>query len=325
MSLNHRPHVGIMIGSLRRESFSRKLAHELVARAPMLDCKIIEIADLPLYNEDLDADPPPAWGRFRSEVAEMDALLFVTPEYNRSVPGGLKNAMDVGSRPEGANVFAGLPAAIVSVTPYSLGAFGANHALRQSFVYLNLQVMQQPEAYVGKAAELLGKDAKVTDPASDEFLRKFMTAFARWIERVGKAGPPFDAFLREREAVSNAYINGSPEPLLELAVAENPASFFSPRGEIVQGATAVRSAHEVGARAFAPGGNGRFEVLQSGCSGSLGFWTGLQHATVRLNGQPGPVTMALRTTEVFRLEGGKWKLCHRHADMAANASGEHGT
>jgi len=301
---------------LRRESFSRKLAHELIARAPTLQCKIIEIADLPLYNEDLDADPPPAWLRFRSEVAAVDALLFVTPEYNRSVPGCLKNATDVGSRPEGSNVFAGLPAAIVSVTPYSLGAFGANHALRQSFVYLNLQVMQQPEAYVSNVAELLGKDANETATASDDFLRKFMAAFTRWIERMGKPGPAFEAFLRERETVSNAYINGSPEPLLELTVAEDPATFFSPRGEHVQGAAAVRSAHEAGARAFASGGDGRFEVLQSGCSGSLGFWTGLQHATVRLNGKPEPVEMTLRTTEIFRLEDGQWKLCHRHADMA---------
>jgi NAD(P)H-dependent FMN reductase/ketosteroid isomerase-like protein len=286
----------------------------------MLDFEVIEIGDLPLYNEDLDAAPPAAWQRFRAEVAAVDALLFVTPEYNRSVPGCLKNATDVGSRPEGENVFDGLPAAIVSVTPYSLGAFGANHALRQSFVYLNLRVMQQPEAYIGKAAELLGKTGKITDATADGLLRQFGAAFADWIERAGRAGPDFEAFLREREAVSNTYIGGSPDALLKLAVCHDPATFFSPRGENVEGAMAVRAAHEAGAKAFAPGSEGHFEILQSGASGQLGFWTGIQHATVRFAGKPEPVTMALRTTEVFRLEGGDWKLCHRHADMGKEGS-----
>lgn len=314
MFLTSTPRVGVIIGSLRRESLSRKLARALIERAPMLDCRIIEIGDLPLYNEDLEAAVPAPWARFRSEVAAVDALLFVTPEYNRSIPGCLKNATDVGSRPEGANAFDGLPAAIVSVTPYSLGAFGANHALRQSFVYLNLKVMQQPEAYIGKAAELLGNDARVTDPRGDSLLRSFITAFAEWIALTGRPGPDFDAFLKQREAASSAYINGSSAPLLEAAVTRDPATFFSPRGENVQGATAVRQAHEAGAKVFAPGSSGRFEVLQSGASGQLAFWTGIQHATVRFNGKPEPVTMALRTTEVFRLEDGNWKLCHRHAD-----------
>jgi NAD(P)H-dependent FMN reductase/ketosteroid isomerase-like protein len=310
MVLKNKPRVGVIIGSLRRESLSRKVALELIARAPLLDCKIIEIGDLPLYNEDLDAAPPPAWERFRSEVAAVDALLFVTPEYNRSVPGCLKNATDVGSRPQGANVFDGLPAAIVSVTPYSLGAFGANHALRQSFVYLNLRMMQQPEAYIRDAAEFLSKNAN----SSESFLGRFMAAFAEWIEQAGNTAPSFEEFLKQREAASREYINGSPDSLLALAVTEDPATFLPPRGDNVQGASAVRMAHETGARAFAPGSEGRFEVLQSGSSGKLGFWTGIQHATVHFSGKAEPITMALRTTEVFRLEGGSWKLCHRHAD-----------
>ena len=205
MTLPNEPRVGVIIGSLRRESLTRKIAHALIERAPTLACSIIEIADLPLYNEDLDATPPAAWERFRSEVAAVDALLFVTPEYNRSVPGCLKNATDVGSRPEGANVFDGLPAAIVSVSPYSLGAFGANHALRQSFVYLNLKVMQQPEAYIRNAAEVLGSDAKITDPNRDASLRKFVAAFAEWIEQAGKPAPSFDLLETTRGCLSRVH------------------------------------------------------------------------------------------------------------------------
>jgi len=318
--LKNKPRVGVIIGSLRRESLTRKIALELVERAPMLDCSVIEIGDLPLYNQDLDADPPAAWERFRSEVSAVDALLFVTPEYNRSVPGCLKNATDVGSRPEGANVFDGLPAAIVSVTPHSLGAFGANHALRQSFVYLNLRVMQQPEAYIAKAAAWLGSDGKIADPRGASLLQKFGSAFAEWIEQTSEAAPSFDAFLKEREAASHDYINGSPDALLELAVTGDPASFFSPRGDNVQGASTVRGAHDAGAKAFAPGSEGRFEVLQSGSSGQLGFWTGIQHATVHFHGKAEPVTMALRITEIFRIEGGTWKLCHRHADAVEDGA-----
>ena len=124
-----------IVGSLRAQSFSRKIAKALAARAPdSVRCRFIDIGELPLYNEDLDGDSPPAaWPAFRAAIRECDAVLFVTPEYNRSIPGCLKNALDVGSRPTGKNVFKGLPAGVVSVTPFLLGAFGANHALRQTF------------------------------------------------------------------------------------------------------------------------------------------------------------------------------------------------
>src|SRR5689334_12980838 len=115
MTTTNQQQVGVLIGSLRKESWSRKLAKALMARAPQgMSCRIIEIGDLPLYNEDLDDSPPASWVSFREEVAVCDALLFVTPEYNRSIPGCLKNATDVGSRPAGKNVFAGRPAAVVS-------------------------------------------------------------------------------------------------------------------------------------------------------------------------------------------------------------------
>ena len=309
--------VGVIVGSLRRESLSRKIAKALIERAPEgADCAIIEIGDLPLYNQDLDEAPPKQWNRFRAELARCDALLFVTPEYNRSIPGCLKNATDIGSRPDDQNLFDGLPAGIVSVTPYSLGAFGANHALRQSFVYLNLRIMQQPEAYVSNAADILDDKGKIKDKKSDAFLRSFMTAFGQWIDLVGASAPTtFDAFMEVREAASNDYINGGAASLLDMATKNDPATFFLPSGERITGAKEVAKSHKQGAKGFAQGSSGRFEVLASGASGRLAYWTGIQHADVKLKGKDAAVPMQLRTTEIFRFEDGGWKLAHRHADF----------
>jgi NAD(P)H-dependent FMN reductase/ketosteroid isomerase-like protein len=316
MVLSKRKHVGVLVGSLRRGSFSRKLAKALIARAPKtLGCEIIEIGDLQLYNEDLDSSPPPAWIRFRESIATCDALLFVTPEYNRSMPGCLKNATDVGSRPEGKSVFAGLPAAVVSVSPYSLGGFGANHALRQGFVYLDLAVMQQPEAYVGNVGDVMNAHGAITNDETDAFLTKFMQAFARWASSAQTAHEDFDAFLARREAISGEYINGKSRPLLDISTASDPATFFPPSGDRVQGAAQVNAANEHGAKSFAEGSTGRFEVMHAGSSGGLGFWSGVQHAEVMMQDKGKPVSMQLRTTEIFRVEEGAWKLIHRHADM----------
>ena len=308
--------VGVLVGSLRRDSFSRKFAKALIARAPKaLHCQFIEIGDLPLYNEDLDAAPPPAWLRFREEVSACDALLFVTPEYNRSIPGCLKNATDVGSRPEGKSVFGGLPAAVVSVSPYSTGGFGAHHALRQNFVYLDLAVMQQPEAYVGNVGDLMNAHGTIKDDKTDALLVEFMAAFERWAAAAQKPGEDFDAFLVRREAISGEYISGDAAPLLEISTTTDPATFFPPNGDRVQGAAKVNAANAKGAKAFGKGSKGRFEVMQSGASGAIGFWAGVQHADVRMEGKDKPVSMQLRTTEIFRVEQGEWKLVHRHADM----------
>jgi NAD(P)H-dependent FMN reductase len=180
--------VGMLVGSLRKESLTRKVAKAVISLAPgLLDCSVIEIGDLPLYNEDLDGEPPAAWSRFRSQITNSDAVLFLTPEYNRSIPGCLKNAVDVGSRPEGENLWDGLPAAVISVTPYKMGAFGANHALRQTFVFLNMPVMQQPEAYIGGAAELFDDSGNLKRGETREFLIKFITSFAHWIETNGRS------------------------------------------------------------------------------------------------------------------------------------------
>ena len=173
----------LIVGSLRKGSYSRAIGMAMKEiAAPGLDLVPVEIGDLPLYDPDLDNDaPPPAWTRFRGEVAATQAVLFVTPEYNRSIPGALKNALDVGSRPYGHSVWSGKPAAIVSVSPGLLGAFGANHHLRQPLVFLDMPVMQQPEAYVSKVGDLLDKDGKLNNDDTKAFLSGFLAAFATWI------------------------------------------------------------------------------------------------------------------------------------------------
>lgn len=180
--------VAVLVGSLRKESFSRKIARGIAQRAERkLRCTLLEIGDLPLYNEDLDRTPPATWQRLRGEIRASDGVLFVTPEYNRSVPGVLKNAIDVGSRPQGQSVFDGKPAAVVSQTPYKLGAFGANHAVRQSCVYLNMPVLQQPEMYLN-TADVLDDSGGLKSGDTAAFIDKFIDAFARWIARVGASG-----------------------------------------------------------------------------------------------------------------------------------------
>lgn len=180
--------LGVIVGSLRTDSVTRRLAKALIAVAPAtLVPRFVQIGDLPLYNEDLDievADEAPApWARFRCEVRACDAILFVTPEYNRSVPAPLKNAIDVGSAPHGRNVFDGLPAAVVSASPGRMGAFGANHHLRQSLVFLNMPTMQQPELYLGGSDGLFGAEGTVSDPAVRAMLAGYMERFAGWAAR----------------------------------------------------------------------------------------------------------------------------------------------
>ena len=180
-------HIAVLVGSLRRESLTRKMANNLIALAPKtLKLEIVEIGNLPLYNADLEAEPPPAWVAFRERVRGMQAVLFVTPEYNRSMPAALKNALDVGSRPYGKSVWSGKPCAVASVSPGSVGGFGANHHLRQSLVFLDMPAMQQPEAYIGGADKLLDPEGKLSNPGTGEILGKFMNAFAAWIERTAR-------------------------------------------------------------------------------------------------------------------------------------------
>ena len=176
--------IGIFVGSLRRDSFSRKIAQNVAKMLPAdFSAEWIDIGSLELYNSDYDDDgtPPASYTKFREAVSKVDAFLFVTPEYNRSVPAVLKNALDVGSRPYGKSVWNGKPGAIISVSPGALSAFGANHHLRQSMVFLNVYMMQQPEAYIGGAAELLTPDGRLISDGTKTFLQNYANAFADWV------------------------------------------------------------------------------------------------------------------------------------------------
>jgi len=180
--------VAVLVGSLRRDSFSKKIAAAIAsASSPDTKFELIPIGDLPFYNEDLENDARPLqWVEFRRRIKAADALLFVTPEYNRSVPAVLKNALDVGSRPYGHNAFDGKPAAVVSTSVGAIGGFGANHHLRQSLVFLNVLTLQQPEAYIGSTGTLFDEEGRVTNESTATFLRTFAQAFDRWIEQVRK-------------------------------------------------------------------------------------------------------------------------------------------
>jgi chromate reductase len=175
--------VGVFVGSLRKESYTRKVANAIVALAPpSLDFEFVDIGSVSHYNQDLESSPPADWVAFRQKVSALDALLFATPEYNRSVPGVLKNAIDVGSRPVRKGALNGKPGAVVSVSPGSIGGFGANHHLRQSLVFLDIPTLQQPEAYVAGADKLFDAAGNLTNDSTREFLRAFAGAFAAWIE-----------------------------------------------------------------------------------------------------------------------------------------------
>ncbi len=177
--------IAVFVGSLRKESFNRKMAKALMALAPeSLKLEMIEIGGLELYNQDYDDEgkPTSAWTAFRQRVKPFDGVLFVTPEYNRSVPAVLKNALDVGSRPYGQSVWGGKPGAVMSVSPGAIGGFGANHHLRQSLVFLDIPAMQQPEAYIGNAANLFDEQGNFSNDSIREFAARYMQAFAGWVE-----------------------------------------------------------------------------------------------------------------------------------------------
>ena len=178
--------VAVLVGSLRRESVTRKIAMAMKGIAPpSLRMEVVEIGDLPMYNQDLETETPPEpWVVFRERIKRADALLFYTPEYNRSVPGCLKNAIEcrLASAP-GKGAFNGKPGAIVSVTPFGLGAFGANHHLRQALVYVNVLAMAQPEAYVSQAGELVDADYGIKKEETRKFFSSFLDAFAAWVEK----------------------------------------------------------------------------------------------------------------------------------------------
>jgi chromate reductase len=175
--------IAVLVGSLRKESFNRKLANTLIELAPdPLKLEIVDIGALQPYNQDLENTPPAEWTAFRDKVRPSDGVLFVTPEYNRSVSGVLKNAIDVGSRPYGKSVFAKKPGAVASSSTGPMGAFGANHHLRQSLVFLDVPTLQQPEIYIGGVDKLFDASGKLTSDSLRELLTKFMKSYAAWVE-----------------------------------------------------------------------------------------------------------------------------------------------
>ena len=174
--------VAVFVGSLRKESINRKMAKALAELAPSsLKLEIVEIGQLLLYNQDFDENPPLVYTEFQARVKAADAILFVTPEYNRSVPGVLKNALDVGSRPYGQSAWNGKPGAVISASPGASGGFGANHHLRQSLVFLNVPAMPMPEAYIGGADKLFDASGKLANDGTRKFLQNFVEAFANWV------------------------------------------------------------------------------------------------------------------------------------------------
>lgn len=174
--------VAVIVGSLRKDSINRRVANALAELAPAaLKLSMIEIGQLAIYNQDDDTNPPTAWTQFRERIRAADAVLFVTPEHNRSVPAALKNALDVASRPYGQSAWNGKPGAVVSASPGAIGGFGANHHLRQCLVFLNVPAMAQPEVYLGGADKLFDSQGKLANDGTRKFLQGFMQAFDVWI------------------------------------------------------------------------------------------------------------------------------------------------
>lgn len=176
--------IGVFVGSLRKGSFSKSIGRYVEGLSSEdFSYKIIEIGDLPLYNQDFDdhGSVPESYVNFRKEVKLQDGVIFITPEYNRSVPAVLKNAIDVGSRPYGQSVWSDKPGAIISSSPGAYGGFGANHHLRQSLVFLNVYPLQQPECYLSDIASRINEKGELADEKCKGVLDKFIGAFEKWV------------------------------------------------------------------------------------------------------------------------------------------------
>jgi len=182
-----KPRIAFLNGSLRKGSFNGRLGLAIIAATKDRLEFVIPSLDLPLYNQDLDtAEPPEPWVTFRDAIRPVDAILFGSPEYNRSMSGTLKNAIDVGSRPYGKSVFSKKPAAVFSSSPGLTGGFGSNHHVRQSCVFLDMPVMQQPEAYWGTINDdKIGMDGTLHDEMLAKFVTGFAAAFADWVDLIG--------------------------------------------------------------------------------------------------------------------------------------------
>jgi chromate reductase len=182
--------VGYFVGSLATRSINRLLAKALVRLAPPeLELTEVPFRDLPLYSYDYDADFPAVARAFKQAIADADAVLFVTPEYNRSIPGGLKNAIDWASRPSGTNSFARKPSAVIGTSPGAIGTAVAQQQLRSVLSFCNSPQMNSPEAYIQFKPGLIDADGRVADERTTEFLRNYMSEFHAFIARVTKVLP----------------------------------------------------------------------------------------------------------------------------------------
>jgi chromate reductase len=183
--------IAILVGSLRKESLNRKVAQSICAiRGDNLECEMIEIGNLPLYNQEYDEPGrnPSEYEAFRDRVRPADGVLFVSPEYNRGIPGVLKNAIDVGSRPYGQSVWDKKPAAIITASPGSIGGFGANHQIRQACVFLNMPVMQQPEAYLGHVTDdSFDESGCLKEGPLKQLIEKLAHAFHDWVDMIHRS------------------------------------------------------------------------------------------------------------------------------------------
>lgn len=176
--------IGIIVGSLRKDSFNKSIANYVSSVFPEdYEVKFIDISNVAMFNQDLEDNPPTSWIKLREEVASSDGFLFFTPEYNRSIPAVLKNALDVASRPYGQSVWGGKPAGIVSVSLGAISGFGANHHLRQVLTFLDVYTLQQPEAYIGNVMALLDESGNLSNEGTKEFLKSFVSAFVKFSEK----------------------------------------------------------------------------------------------------------------------------------------------
>jgi chromate reductase len=183
MSKQH-PVVAVLVGSLRKGSFNKQLARALEEIAgDRAEFRRIRIDDMPLYDQDFDGDYPPVCKRLKDDIKACDAVLFVTPEYNRSVPGVLKNAIDIASRPWGTNSFAGKPGAVIGTSTGAMSTALAQQHLRNICVFLDIPLLQQPEAFVRYSEGLFADDGSVTDDSVAEFLGNFVDKYLAWVGR----------------------------------------------------------------------------------------------------------------------------------------------
>ncbi|MBD8348495.1 NADPH-dependent FMN reductase [Dysgonomonas sp. HGC4] len=176
--------IAVLVGSLRKGAYSKSVANCLISLAPeYFDMNVIEIGNLPIYNQDYDEETIEAYTKFREAVKESDAVLIVTAEHNRSIPAVLKNALDVGSRPFGKSVWGGKPGAIASQSYGAIGGFGANHHLRQVSSFLDIRMMNQPECYLGEIQNSMDQNGVITSERTIKFLQKFMNSYEEWVNQ----------------------------------------------------------------------------------------------------------------------------------------------